>query len=114
MSLPDLSKLIGDEWKRLSENQKTVWLEKSRELKLDYDLKTFKAKKAQTGEDAEAEVLLAKLAGAFEGAVTMSQAAKFAQNKKGCEDSLSPFTSDDEGKPQAATSNAPKVATTTD
>ena len=47
-----------------------------------------------------AEVLQAKPAGAAEGAVTMSQAAQVAQNKKGGEDSLSPFTSDDEGKPR--------------
>lgn len=51
LSLPDLSKLIGDEWKRLSETQKAIWIEKSREQKLDYDMKSFNANKAQNGEN---------------------------------------------------------------
>ena len=47
------------------------------------------------------EALNAKPTGVAEGAVTMSQAAaQVGQIKKGGEDSLSPFTSDDEAKPR--------------
>lgn len=103
LSLPDLSKLIGDEWKKLSETQKAIWIEKSREQKLDYDMKTFNANKAQNGDivtQAQAKPTPA------EGAVTMSQQAAVTAIKKiAGEDSLSPFTSDDENaKPQAAAS----------
>lgn len=99
LSLPDLSKLIGDEWKRLSETQKAIWLEKSREQKLDYDMKSFNANKAQNGENAGPETMQAKPAATAEGgAATMSQQAANATTvkKTGGEDSLSPFTSDAE------------------
>jgi hypothetical protein len=87
-----------------------IWIEKSREQKLDYDMKTFNANKAQNGDivtrkspsrpltslslsvpEAQAKPTPA------EGAVTMSQqAAVIVIKKTAGEDSLSPFTSDDE------------------
>jgi len=114
LSLPDLSKLIGDEWKRLSETQKSIWLEKSREQKLDYDMKSFNANKAKTGENGAAEAIQPKPASTGEGAVTMSQAAaQSAIKKNDGEDSLSPFTSDNEdAKPKAAAAPKPNAATT--
>jgi hypothetical protein len=51
LSLPDLSKLIGDEWKKLSENQRATWKEKAREHRLEFDIKSFNAKRAN--EDAD-------------------------------------------------------------
>lgn len=46
LSLPDLSKLIGDEWKKLSENQKLTWKDKAREHRLEFEIKSFNAKRA--------------------------------------------------------------------
>jgi len=54
LALPDLSKLIGDEWKKLSENQRAIWKEKAKEAKLEFDIKSFNIKRKQDdGENAE-------------------------------------------------------------
>lgn len=75
LSLPDLSKLIGDEWKRLSETQKAIWIEKSREQKLDYEMKSFNANatKAQNGGDPDLTTQAKPVAAATNGGpATMS------------------------------------------
>eukprot|EP00347_Sterkiella_histriomuscorum_P008729 403343976 len=41
LTLPEVSKMIGEEWNKLADNQKRVWLEKSREEKLGFDLKVL-------------------------------------------------------------------------
>jgi len=66
LQLTDLSKLIGDEWKKLSETQKAIWLEKSREQKLDYDMKSYNAKAARNGESIAPAVESSKPAAAVE------------------------------------------------
>ncbi|MFN9900651.1 MAG: HMG-box domain-containing protein [bacterium] len=33
-SVPDISKLIGEEWKKLSENQHKPWIDKANDLRL--------------------------------------------------------------------------------
>lgn len=33
-SVPDISKLIGEEWKKLSENQQKPWIDKANDLRL--------------------------------------------------------------------------------
>mmetsp|Transcript_38115 Transcript_38115/g.58144 ORF Transcript_38115/g.58144 Transcript_38115/m.58144 type:complete len:155 (-) Transcript_38115:85-549(-) len=43
-SLTGLSKIIGEEWKKLTEDQKKVWLDKAQNLKLDYDIEVHKQK----------------------------------------------------------------------
>jgi len=44
-SLPGISKVIGDEWKKLNEDQKNVWTEKARSLRLEYEIEKFNAQK---------------------------------------------------------------------
>merc|ERR1712060_953229 len=107
LPLPDLSKLIGDEWKRLSETQKAIWIEKSREQKLDYEMKSFNANatKAQTGGAPALPPQAKPVAAATNGGpATMSQQAVApAPRKANGEDSISPFTSDvEDNKPQGS------------
>jgi hypothetical protein len=40
-SLPEISKIIGLEWKKLTEDQKETWKEKAKTLKLEYDIEVF-------------------------------------------------------------------------
>jgi len=44
LSLPDLSKLIGEEWKNMSDDSKNTWKEKARGLKLDFEMKMLHMK----------------------------------------------------------------------
>jgi len=57
LSLPDLSKLIGEEWKNMSDDQKNIWKEKARGLKLDFEMMMLqmknKDKEDQQEEDNE-------------------------------------------------------------
>lgn len=41
ISLPQISKFIGEEWAKLSEKQKEIWHEKAKSLKLDYEIEKF-------------------------------------------------------------------------
>lgn len=54
LSLPDLSKLIGEEWKNMFEEQKNVWKEKAKGLKLDYEMKILNMKNKEK-DDLEAD-----------------------------------------------------------
>lgn len=66
LSLPDLSKLIGQEWAQLNESQKKVrlsvlimsalqnWNEKAREHKLEYEVKVYNDKR-RSGDNENAE-----------------------------------------------------------
>jgi len=67
LSLPDLSKLIGQEWAQLNESQKKVrvsvliisalknWNDKAREQKLEYNIKVYNNDKRQSGDNENAE-----------------------------------------------------------
>jgi len=54
-SLTDLSKLIGQEWKNLNEDQRKVWTDKFAESKLEYDVKTYQAKKLMNDGHAQGD-----------------------------------------------------------
>jgi len=39
--LPEISKIIGAEWKKLTEEQRDQWKDKAKTLKLEYDIEVF-------------------------------------------------------------------------
>lgn len=44
LKLVELSKIIGAEWGKLSETQKSIWTEKAQDLQLQYKIDVFNAK----------------------------------------------------------------------
>lgn len=92
LQLTDLSKLIGDEWKKLSEDQKKNWVDKAKDQRLEYDIKKFNFDRKHAAGNPEAEN-----GEVAEGTPAVTKPAT-ATPKVGVDDSLSPFTSDDEAK----------------
>jgi hypothetical protein len=41
MVITDISKKIGQEWSQMIEEQKKVWKDKAKELKVDYEVKNI-------------------------------------------------------------------------
>lgn len=65
--LPDISRLIGDEWKKLSDNQRNVWKEKANYLRHEYNLKA-----AQNEAITETKAAAAAATNPDNGAPTMT------------------------------------------
>ena len=76
LKLFSLSKLIGDEWNKLTVTEKSIWLEKSREQKLDLDIKSGNATKAKGGENETAATEAPKAAADEASQVALSQATE--------------------------------------
>ncbi|CDW71542.1 fact complex subunit ssrp1 [Stylonychia lemnae] len=53
MSLPEVSKMIGEEWSKLTADQKKIWNEKAKEQKLEYDLKTYNINSGKAKPESE-------------------------------------------------------------
>lgn len=104
LALPDLSKLIGDEWKKLSENQKAIWKEKAKESRLEYDIKSFNIKRKQDdGENAEGALPPTQKEEAethkpVENGAKAEVTPKKAKLSKE-DESLSPFSDEEDAKP---------------
>jgi len=114
LSLPDLSKLIGDEWKKLSENQKSTWKDKAREHRLEFEIKTFNAKRAG---DEGADVPAAKQEASGDGQILIKTdgpvnpaAPVNGAQKTGDNDDISDFTEEHADKPAENVIPAPASA----
>jgi len=53
LTLTDLSKLIGEEWKKLNELQKKPWEERAKSMRLEYEIKCYNAKRAPDAESGD-------------------------------------------------------------
>lgn len=45
LSVPEISKVIGEEWKKMSNNQQEPWLQKALDLRLQYKIDFFNYEK---------------------------------------------------------------------
>jgi hypothetical protein len=88
--LPDISRLIGDEWKKLSDNQRNVWKEKANYLRHEFNLKAAQREVAQ-GETKAAAAAAGSTTHQENGAVTMTQQS-VKPDKNVDADSLSSFS----------------------
>lgn len=62
LTLTDLSKLIGEEWKKLNELQKKPWEERAKSMRLEYEIKCYNAKRAPDAESGDSNPKRQKIA----------------------------------------------------